>query len=96
MADSLLRCGLIVVSAGLISHLLLLWSCFGRILEEELVVVVQDEVINFLLDSLDRVVDQPLSLFCAVGQALPLPCENVIGLLKVGCPAAILLLLLVL
>ena len=61
--------------------MLLLRRKLGGVPEEELVVVVQDVVIDLLLDSLDRMVDQALNLLSAGRKALPLTCKDVVRLL---------------
>ena len=65
------------------------------ILEEELVVVVEDVVVDLLLDSLDRVMDQALNdLVTSVLLAFSLSGKNVVWLLQVVRPIAAVLLLL--
>ena len=84
-AQSLLWRSFIIVWCGSlvrrICRVLLLRCQLGGVTEEELVVVVQDVVIDLLLDSLDRVMDQAFNLFSAGCKALPLTCKDVVRLL---------------
>ena len=97
-AQGLLWRSLIIVWCGslvrrICSVLLLLRRQLGGVPEEQLVVVVQDVVIDLLLDSLDRMVDQALNLLSAGRKALPLTCKDVVRLLKIVCCVAAVLLL---
>ena len=71
------------------------WCRFVNVsvLEEEFVVVVQDVVIDFLLDSLDRVMDEAFDLLAAIRQAFALACQQVVRLLKIARARTVLSLL---
>ena len=60
----------------------LLGRRFGRIFEEESVVVAEDEVINLLFHTLDRVLDEPFSLYSFRQAILLLASCHVVRLLQ--------------